>query len=166
MFPILKNLHLKLPKIPQRMPPFWVAPNCLATYTWCHSVQLKCNWWACYIWRDTQNKALSDTQCNVKFSFCFTSKYKAIWKENLVVNQTSLRAFFHAPLHLLFSSSNFFFLIQLWTENAEAWFELPSVFISFKTIETLQGISGNKVNTCTWYVITHSHASYTINFLD
>ena len=25
---------------------------------------------------------------------------KAIWKENLVVNQTSLRAFFHAPLHL------------------------------------------------------------------
>ena len=29
---------------------------------------------------------------------CFTSKYKAIGKENLVVNQTSLGDFFHAPL--------------------------------------------------------------------
>ena len=38
-------------------------------------------------------KAPSDTWCNVKFSFCLTSKYKAIWKENLVVNQMSLRAF-------------------------------------------------------------------------
>ena len=34
-------------------------------------------------------------------SFCFTSKYKANWKENLVVDQTSLRAFFHALLHSL-----------------------------------------------------------------
>ena len=32
----------------------------------------------------------------------FTSKCKAISKENPVVNQTSLRAFFHAPLHLVF----------------------------------------------------------------
>ena len=30
----------------------------------------------------------------------FTSKYKATWKENLAVNQMSLRAFFHAPLQL------------------------------------------------------------------
>ena len=28
------------------------------------------------------------------------SKYKAIWKENLVVNQLSLRVFFRAPLQL------------------------------------------------------------------
>ena len=35
-----------------------------------------------------------------KFSFCFTSKYKAIWKENLVVNQRSLGFFFHTPLQL------------------------------------------------------------------
>ena len=46
------------------------------------------------------DKALSDTSCNVKFSFCFTSKCKAIWMENLVVNKTSLRTFFHAPLQL------------------------------------------------------------------
>ena len=37
---------------------------------------------------------------NVKFSFWFTSKYKAIWKENLVVNQMSFRHFFHTPLRL------------------------------------------------------------------
>ena len=30
----------------------------------------------------------------------FHKQYKAIGKENLVVNQRSLRAFFHAPLHL------------------------------------------------------------------
>ena len=48
----------------------------------------------------TEKKGLSDTRCNVKFSFCYISKYKAIWKENLVVNQTSLRPFFHAPLQL------------------------------------------------------------------
>ena len=33
-------------------------------------------------------------------SFCFTSKYAAIWKENLVVNQTSLKAFFYVLLQL------------------------------------------------------------------
>ena len=33
--------------------------------------------------------------------FCFTSKYKAIWKENLAVDQMSLGAFFHAPLHVI-----------------------------------------------------------------
>ena len=32
------------------------------------------------------------------FPFLFTTKYKVIWKENLVVNQTSPRAFFHTPL--------------------------------------------------------------------
>ena len=30
----------------------------------------------------------------------FTTKYKLIWKENPVVNQKSLRAFFHAPLQI------------------------------------------------------------------
>ena len=39
-----------------------------------------------YMWRAAWNKALSDSRCNDKFSFCFTSQYKAIWKENLVVN--------------------------------------------------------------------------------
>ena len=43
-------------------------------------------------------KGLSDTWCSVKFSFCFTSKYKAISKENLVVNQMSLRPFFPRTL--------------------------------------------------------------------
>ena len=52
-------------------------------------------------WRGAWNQALSDTWCNVKFSFCFISKYKAIWKENLAVNHTSLRAFFNTPLWLL-----------------------------------------------------------------
>ena len=52
----------------------------------------------CITWRGTENKALSDTSCNVNFFYCFTIKYKATWKENLVVNQMSLRAFFHASL--------------------------------------------------------------------
>ena len=30
----------------------------------------------------------------------FTSKYKAIWMENPVVSQTSLRAFLQAPLQI------------------------------------------------------------------
>ena len=51
-------------------------------------------------WRGAWNKVLSDTWCNVKFYFCFTSKYKAIWKENLAVNQTSFSAFFHEPLQI------------------------------------------------------------------
>ena len=53
------------------------------------------------IWRGAGNEVLMDTWCNVKFSCCFTSKYKAIWKENLEDNHTSLRAFFHAPVHIL-----------------------------------------------------------------
>ena len=32
-------------------------------------------------WRSARNKALSDIWCKVRFSFCFTSKYKAVWKE-------------------------------------------------------------------------------------
>ena len=53
-----------------------------------------------HTWRGAQNKALSDTMSwyHLKFSFCFTGKYKAIWKENLVVHQISPRAFFHATL--------------------------------------------------------------------
>ena len=46
-----------------------------------------------------RNKALNDF-CNAKLSFRFTSKYKAIWRENLAIYQKSLRAFFQAPLQL------------------------------------------------------------------
>ena len=53
-------------------------------------------------YRDIQhkgkNEALSGTLCNIKFSFCFISKFKAIWKENLVGNQKTLRAFITHPL--------------------------------------------------------------------
>ena len=35
-------------------------------------------------WRGVQSKAQSDFWCKVKFSFCFTNKYNAIWKENLL----------------------------------------------------------------------------------
>ena len=44
--------------------------------------------------RGAWNKALSDFRCKVKFSFCFTSEYNEIWKENLAIYQKSLRAFF------------------------------------------------------------------------
>ena len=47
------------------------------------------------------NKALSDFWCNVKFSWSFTTEYKEIWKENLVIYQKSLKAFLQAPLQLL-----------------------------------------------------------------
>ena len=67
-------------------------------------------------WRGARNKALSDTWCNVKFSFCFTSKYKAIWKGNLVVNQTSLRAFFHVPLQLLVQMLYHWAMGDLWKQ--------------------------------------------------
>ena len=53
------------------------------------------------IWRGVWNKALSDFWCNVKFSSSFTTEYKDIWKENLVIYQKSLKAFLQAPLHLL-----------------------------------------------------------------
>ena len=46
------------------------------------------------------NKALSDFWCNVKFSSPFTTEYKEIWKENLVIYQKSLKAFLQAPLQL------------------------------------------------------------------
>ena len=54
-----------------------------------------------------QNKALSDTWCNVKFSFCFTSKYQATWRENLVVSlRLHLRLFsthpFKCDKHLVY----------------------------------------------------------------
>ena len=43
----------------------------------------------------------------------FTSKCKAIWKENPVVHQKSLRAFFYAPLQLLLVDRHSFGLISL-----------------------------------------------------
>ena len=46
------------------------------------------------------NKVLSDFWCNVKFSLSFTTEYKEIWKENLVIYQTSLKGFLQAPLQL------------------------------------------------------------------
>ena len=51
-------------------------------------------------WRGVWNKALSDFWCNVKFSLSFTTEYKEIWKENLVIYQKSLKAFLQAPLQL------------------------------------------------------------------
>ena len=47
------------------------------------------------------NKALSDFLCNVKFSLSFTTEYKEIWKENLVIYQKSLKAFLQAPLQFI-----------------------------------------------------------------
>ena len=52
-------------------------------------------------WRGVWNKALSDFWCNVKFSSSFTTEYKEIWNENLVIYQKSLKAFLQAPLQLL-----------------------------------------------------------------
>ena len=52
-------------------------------------------------WRGVWNKALSDFWCNVKFSLSFTTEYKEIWKENLVIYQKSLKAFLQAPLQLM-----------------------------------------------------------------
>ena len=52
-------------------------------------------------WRGVWNKAFkSDFWCNVKFSSSFTTEYKEIWKENLVIYQKSLKAFLQAPLQL------------------------------------------------------------------
>ena len=53
----------------------------------------------------------------------FTSKCKAIWKENPVVNQKSLRPFFHVPLHL--------FLILSFTAKSN---EPPDIYMyTFKS---------------------------------
>ena len=52
-------------------------------------------------WRGVWNKALSDFWYNVKFSYSFTTEYKEIGKENLVIYQKSLKAFLQAPLQLL-----------------------------------------------------------------
>ena len=54
-----------------------------------------------YNWRGVWNKALSDFWWDVKFSSPFTTEYKEIWKENLVIYQKSLKAFLQAPLQLL-----------------------------------------------------------------
>ena len=53
-------------------------------------------------WRGVWNKALSDAWCNVKFSFCFTGKYKAIWNENLVVDKETCSTGYHAADRLWF----------------------------------------------------------------
>ena len=52
-------------------------------------------------WRGVWNNALSDFWCNFKFSKSFTTEYKEIWKENLVIYQKSLKAFLQAPLQLI-----------------------------------------------------------------
>ena len=51
--------------------------------------------------RSVWNKALSDFWCNVKFFLSFTTEYKEIWKENLVIYQKSLKALLQAPLQLI-----------------------------------------------------------------
>ena len=43
----------------------------------------------------------NDFWCKVKFSFCLTSRHKAIWMENLAIYQKSSGAFFQAPLQLI-----------------------------------------------------------------
>ena len=69
-------------------------------------------------WRGVWNKALSDFWCNVKFSWSFTTEYKEIWKENLIIYQKSLKAFLQAPLQILlrkdliFQEFTFFFFLS------------------------------------------------------
>ena len=53
--------------------------------------------------RGVWNKALSDFWC--KFSESFTTEYKEIWRENLIIYQKSLKAFLQAPLHLMLDST-------------------------------------------------------------
>ena len=100
----------------------WTTPQCILTLRLISKLPIYCTLhfsplrsphfgWFTYFsnvcilmvnWRGARSKAQSDTWCKVKFSFCFASKYKAIWKENLAVNQTSLtRAFFHSPLQFV-----------------------------------------------------------------
>ena len=86
-------------------------------------------------WRGVWNKVLSDTWCNVKFSFFFSSKYKASWKENLVVNQTSLRAFFHAPLQL-FSAIVWGFMISSMLRDS-CFFWIPVVYFLLPILHIL-----------------------------
>ena len=52
-------------------------------------------------WRGVWNKVLSESFCNVKFSLIFSSKYKVIWKDNMAIDQKSLKAFFHAPVQFI-----------------------------------------------------------------
>ena len=47
-----------------------------------------------------------------EFSFRFTSKYKAFWKENLVVNQMSLGTFFPCTPSILCTSDMVKFVLQ------------------------------------------------------
>ena len=54
-----------------------------------------------YIWGGVWNKALSDYWCNVKLSSSFTTEFKEIGKDNLVIYQNSLKTFLQAPLQLL-----------------------------------------------------------------
>ena len=63
-------------------------------------------------WRDVWNKALSDFWCNVKFSSSFTTEFKEIWKENLVIYQKSLKAFLQAPLQLSSWQITMFFKLK------------------------------------------------------
>ena len=69
------------------------------------------------------NKALSDFWCNVKFSLSFTSEFKEIWRENLVIYQKSLKAFLQAPLqlvgHQFKQSQQTRYMYQTWELNQE-----------------------------------------------
>ena len=73
-------------------------------------------------WRGVWNKALSDFWCNVKFSSSFTSEFKEIWKENVVIYQKSLKAFLQAPLQLL------------------SYFRVPSFIWEFITLSSIHDI--------------------------
>ena len=48
-----------------------------------------------------RDRIKSDFWCNVKFSSSFTTEYKEIWKENLVIYQKSLKAILQATLQML-----------------------------------------------------------------
>ena len=60
-----------------------------------------------YTWRGAWNKAPSDFWWSAKFSFQFSLCMFVKQRENLSLDQESLRALFHAPLHFWVDQFNF-----------------------------------------------------------
>ena len=60
--------------------------------------------------------------CKVKFSICFISEYKAVWKENLAIYQKSLWAFLKLFFPLLYFS---FYLTSIYDHSI---FEVRMIF--------------------------------------
>ena len=65
-------------------------------------------------------KALSVFRCNVKFSYSFTTEYKEIWKENLVIYQKSLKTFSRHLCNYCFMS-----IIRILSSDAKALMTIP-----------------------------------------